>query len=182
MWFGSVFKNKGGKVLSSQPLTREGVNYAIKVNKLLASPPKKHPNSSHNPASPSTYNPPKTPTPSTTTKSASNTTQGTSNSWQASKTSETLLQQSLHALAPFCQQVEESFHKQNAVNETFNARVIHLEETTEGMDRKIDQLLEGLLPAARKTPRITENMQCDAAARPSPASNPLPGAQSNHDH
>jgi hypothetical protein len=178
MWFGSVFKNKGGKVLSSQPPTREGVNYAIKVNKLLASPLKKRQNSS--PAS--TYNPPKTPTPSTTIQSTSKTAPGSSNPWQASKTSETLLQQSLHAFAPFCQQVEEAFHKQNAVNETFNARIIHLEETTEGMDRKIDPLLEGLLPAARKTPRIAENMQCDAAARPCPASYPLAGAHSNHDH
>jgi hypothetical protein len=44
MWFGSVFKNKGGKVLSSQPPTRAGMAYADKVNKLLASPPKKRSN------------------------------------------------------------------------------------------------------------------------------------------
>jgi hypothetical protein len=44
MWLSSVFKNKGGKVLSSQPPTNEGLDYASKLKKLLASPPKKRPN------------------------------------------------------------------------------------------------------------------------------------------
>jgi hypothetical protein len=49
MWFGSVFKNKGGRVISSQPPTWAGIDYVNKVNKLLASPPKKRTNSSSSP-------------------------------------------------------------------------------------------------------------------------------------
>ena len=162
MWFGGVFKNKGGKLLSSQPPTRESINYASKVNKLLASPPKKRPNSSQHTTPSHMNNPIKNPIPSVSTQAVPNTVNPITNSWQTPNTSEMITQQSLTALAPFWQQVEEAFHKQNAVNETFNTRIIHLEETTEGMDKKIDQLLEDLLPAARKTTRITENVHCNA--------------------
>jgi len=64
-------------------------------------------------------------------------------------------------MAPFCQQVEEAFRKQNAFNKTFNARIGHLEETTDGIDKKIDILLESLTPTARKAQRTAENaLQC----------------------
>jgi uncharacterized coiled-coil protein SlyX len=39
---------------------------------------------------------------------------------------------------------------QNAVNETFNARIGHLEVTTKRIDSKIDLVLESLAPTARK--------------------------------
>jgi hydroxymethylglutaryl-CoA reductase len=65
-------------------------------------------------------------------------------------------------MTPFCQQVEEAFRKQNAVNESFNVRIGHLEETTDSIDKKIDILLENLAPTTRKAQRTTENMLCDA--------------------
>jgi hypothetical protein len=40
MWFGSVYKNKQGKLLSRPP-TKEGIQYAQQFNRLLSSPPKK---------------------------------------------------------------------------------------------------------------------------------------------
>jgi hypothetical protein len=86
MWFGSVFKNKGGKLLSSQPPTREGVNYASKVNKLLASSPMKQPNSSRHTTPPPMNNPLKTPIPSVSTQAVSNTANPITNSWQTPNT------------------------------------------------------------------------------------------------
>jgi hypothetical protein len=79
-------------------------------------------------------------------------------------------------------QVEEAFRKQNLVNETFSVRIGHLEDTTDGIDRKIYQILESLAPAARKAPRTTENMHCDTEDRLSSASIPYNGPHSNHDY
>jgi len=96
--------------------------------------------------------------------------------------SDMIEQRTQTVMAPFCQQVEEAFRKQNAVNETFNARIGHLEETTDGIVKKIDLLLESLAPTARKAQRTTENMHCDAGEYSNSASIPSHGVHSNHDY
>jgi len=160
MWFGSVIKNKGGKVISSQPPTCAGVDYTNKVNKLLASPPKKRTNSSQTSAQPIQH-------PSVDNAAAQTRMKPTPLNhlldlpMELHRPIEILEQRTQMVMAPFCQQVEEAFRKQNAFNKTFNARIGHLEETTDGIDKKIDILLESLTPTARKAQRTAENaLQC----------------------
>jgi predicted Zn-ribbon and HTH transcriptional regulator len=101
MWFGSVFKNKGGKVLSSQPPTCAGMAYADKVNKLLASPTKKRSKSSKitTPAPVQNQNNPQT----TTSIDRTNSFTLTPTPMNPPKQILTIAQQSQQALAPFCQ-------------------------------------------------------------------------------
>jgi len=180
MWFGSVFKNKGGKVLSSQPPTRAGMAYADKVNKLLASPPKKRSNFSKvtTPAPVQNQNKPQTTISIDRTKAFTL----TPTPMNPPKQILTIAQQSQQALAPFCQQVEEAFRKQNAVNETFNSWIINLEKTTESIDNKIDLILESLAPTARKAQRTTENMHCDSDRSPSVLAYSSTGVEPENDY
>jgi hypothetical protein len=71
---------------------------------------------------------------------------------------------------------------QNAVNETFNARIGHLEVTTKRIDSKIDLVLESLAPTARKAQLTTENMHCDGDSNLSSPSFPSKGVAHPNDY
>jgi hypothetical protein len=158
MWFGSVHKNKGGRIFS-QPPTRESITYAQQVNKLLSSPPKKRLQEASQKKSGNTYSNPKEPYlthPLTTNPTIvhhphpnhqTNTTTTTQTSQLYSST--------------FQSQVEEAFRKQNSVNEVFHLCIGQLEMTTKNIDNKMDLLLDHMVASsARKAQRTIKNMEC----------------------
>ncbi len=150
-----------------------------KVNKLLASPPKKH--STSHPSNPPTLSGQSEPH---TTATLAPTPPGTNSQTPPPRsltTSNLVAQQAQLAMNPFCQQVEEAFQKQNAVNESFTIRINHLEEITRGLDQKVDQVLECLAPTSRKAQQTSKNMHCeDVEVHPTSTSFSSNGVHSDH--
>lgn len=182
VWFGSVYKMKGGKVISSQQPTKEGVDYANRINKLLSSPPKKRQNFPITPRIRTRNHQ------SATTQLAQNEPQTSSpKAWYLNSSqmvTRDIVKETQQAITPFFLKVEEAFGKQNAINETFNKRIGNLEETTEGIDRKIDILLQKFTPPSlsRKAQKTTENMSCEPVDRLSSLGHSMTGATKQNEY
>jgi len=114
MWFGSVYKNKGGRLLA-QPPTKDSIQYAQQINQLLSTPPRKRTQEVGQKANPkpvpSKQPPGNHPAPTTQHNTPYN---------QVSQASLN------HSITPnkstFHIQVEEAFCKQNSINRTLSMK------------------------------------------------------------
>jgi hypothetical protein len=153
MWFGSVHKNKSGRLSSFHPPTKDSIDHTIWVNSLLSSSPKKQ----HH--TPSQNYEKQHQTRSTSSTLTSKPSEGTipvkANPTHPPSTHRT-------TESNLFSQIEITFKKQNDINTTFQQHIGNLEITTQNIDSKVDWLLTMFeTTSSWKTPRTTENMSCD---------------------
>lgn len=151
MWFGSVLKNKNGRILTSNQPNKAAIEYNNHVNSILHTPPKKR----------------DAPKPDGTTlpKPANSTKLAYSIVAQHTKhhhnTTITPIPQANGAEDPRFRIIEQAFQHQQERNNQFDSRISNLEKSTNSIDNKVDRILEmmELGNQANKTRKVTPHTE-----------------------